>query len=369
MDTKRVLIITTGGTIAGQVAIGERDEGLPYSSEGLLEVLQPTIAYLKRKGNTSIEVGTNALCELDSSEIHPAHWIKLVSLIKSHYDDYDSFIITHGTNTLGYTSAALAFAIANPDKPVILTGSQIPAGLPSSDAMSNLNNALRLAVLNRNRNPIIGVVVVFGTQIITGTRATKFSEFDYDSFISFKSESLGRIGRIFDINERSLENHLSYLSTNLYPEAKRAKDLIIESDFDMRIASLTEFPGMSPDVFKSLVELSEIRGFILRAFGGGDPSSSFRPAFEYLKSREIPIIVSTQVSNGTSNLRINEPGMYLLENKLAIPSYDMSIESQTTKLAWLLAKKNSGQLTYDQICSEMVRDYRGEINVIHNLDY
>ncbi|KPA19469.1 asparaginase, partial [Candidatus Magnetomorum sp. HK-1] len=105
----------------------------------------------------------------------------------------------------------------------------------------------------------------------------------------------------------------------------------------------------------------------LRAFGAGDVSTNLHPAFEYLKDNEIPIIVTTQAPNGNSNFQVNEPGQKLREKELAIPAYDMSIESQTTKLAWLLAQKRDDNLTYADINREMIHDIRGEINVLKEL--
>jgi L-asparaginase len=366
--THKLLLITTGGTIAGQAAAAKQDEDMVRTADEFLNLVGPTVSHLNRKHELEISIDTYPLCDEDSSNILPKHWVELAATIKKKYDDYDSFVITHGTNTLGYTCAALSFALVNPDKPIILTGSQVSAGLPGSDALSNLENALRIAVWKRAKHPFKGVLAVFGSHIITGTRVKKDTEFDYDAFKSFSTGSIGRIGRIININDGNLERHLKYLSTSMYPEARRAKDLRCENDFDLRIASLTEFPGMSSDVFKSLVENSDVRGFILRAFGAGDPCQSHRAAFEYLKSKQIPIVVTTQAPNGNSNMEVNDPGKQLKDAGLAIPSYDMSIESQTTKLAWLLAKRNRGEVTYQQLCQQMVQDIRGEINVIWEVD-
>jgi L-asparaginase len=369
-DTHKLLLISTGGTIAGQVAADKKDDQEIRTSDEFSEMIKPTLSSLKNKWDVDVEIEHHPLTynseiiEVDSSDILPEYWMEMVKVIKKNYGDYHSFIITHGTNTLAYTCAALSFAIVNPNKPIILTGSQVPAGMPGSDALTNLNNALRVAVWPREENKIRGVLAVFGSHIITGTRVKKDTEFDYDAFKSFSIGSVGRIGRIININETNLKKHLSYLHTGLYPEAKEAKDFRCENDFDMRIASLTEFPGMSSDIFKSLVENNDIKGFILRAFGAGDPCTKHRSAFEFLKSKQIPIVITTQAPNGNSNFQVNEPGQYLKENDLAIPAYDMSIESQTVKLAWLLAKKNKGELNYSQICKEMVHDIRGEINVM-----
>ena len=121
---------------------------------------------------------------------------------------------------------------------------------------------------------------------------------------------------------------------------------------------------MDQRLFSTLVEHNDIRGFILRAFGAGDPSASLRPAFEFLKSREIPIVVTTQAPNGNSNCQVNEPGRWLRKNQMAIAAHDMSIESQTAKLGWLLAKKMKGEMTYQTLCKEMVNNMRGEIRVM-----
>ncbi|MGA3028273.1 MAG: hypothetical protein ABSF98_26295 [Bryobacteraceae bacterium] len=131
----------------------------------------------------------------------------------------------------------------------------------------------------------------------------------------------------------------------------------------MRIASITEFPGMSPHFIVNIVRQNDIRGVILRSFGAGDPCTAHLSAFECLKAKQIPLVVTTQVPNGISNFQVNEPGRVLRDKLLAIPAFDMSIESQTAKLAWLLAKKARGELDYAQLCSEMVHDLRGEIDV------
>lgn len=366
-DTHRIFLITTGGTIGGQVANDQQDEQMIRTADQFSALLGPTLGYLTRKHSLDIQLDSVALCDVDSSNILPQHWIELAALIKEKYDDYDSFIITHGTNTLGYTCAALSFSLANPNKPIILTGSQASAGLPGSDGLTNLENAMRLAVWKREQHPIKGVMAVFGSHIITGTRVKKDTEFDYDAFKTFGAGSLGRIGRFININESNLQKHLSYLSTPLYPEARKGAELRCENDFDMRIASLTEFPGMSSELFASLVENNDVRGFILRAFGAGDPCTTHRSAFEYLKGKQIPLVVTTQAPNGNSNFQVNDPGKMLRDERLAIPAYDMSIESQTAKLAWLLAKKNKGLINYHQISEEMVHDLRGEINVVWEL--
>jgi L-asparaginase len=361
----RLLIITTGGTIAGQVASDKIDDGLKRTAQDLEGLLGETIGYQNLRNQLDIDLKVDSsIPGVDSSNILPDHWKQIALMIKDKYDDYESFVITHGTNTLGYTCAALSFALANPNKPIILTGSQVPAGLPGSDALLNLENAIRVATWKREGTQIKGVLGVFGSHIITGTRVKKDTEFDYDAFKSFNTGSVGRIGRIINLNETNLAKHNSYLTTSLGPAARTQADLRCEPEFDMRIASLTEFPGMSPGLFKTLVEKNDIKAFILRAFGAGDPSERHLEAFRFLKNEKIPIVVTTQAPNGNSNFQVNEPGLILRKEKLAIPAYDMGIEAQTTKLAWLLYKKMRGDLSYSDLSVEMIRDIHGEINVM-----
>ena len=366
---KKILLLTTGGTIAGNVASDKRapeEAQTSRKAKDFSELIKPTKIFLNERWNLDINITPQEVCDVDSSDIVPVHWKALVDEVVEKYDDYDAFVITHGTNTLGYTCAAMSFAIANLNKPVVLTGSQVPAGHPGSDALLNLNNAIRVAAWPHEPT-IKGVVAVFGSHVMTGTRVKKSTEFDYDAFQSFSTASIGRIGRIINIFPDNLKKHLSYLETNLYNRALSKSELIVENDFDLRIASLTEFPGMSPDWIVKLVDSCDIRGVVFRAFGAGDVSTHLRPALEYLKAQRIPIVVTTQAPNGNSNFQVNAPGQELKEGELAIPAYDMSIEAQTTKLAWLLAKKAKGRMEYSDIGREMVNDIRGEITVLKEL--
>lgn len=366
MIKRKILIITMGGTIEGVVNKTVTEGERILTADDFIEILQDTINSIRDTAGIDLTLELNALCKIDSSDIKPLHWEQLAQTIKDNYDEYDSFLVTHGTNTMGYTAAAISFALANLDKPVIITGSQVPAGMPGSDALTNLENSLRIAVLN-DRDvdwKIKGVVAVFGSHIITGTRVKKSTEFDYDAFKSFGSGSIGRIGRIIDIDKKNIEKHNSYLATGRFRPARSKEELICENKFETRIASITEFPGMDVTIFETLREYNEIQGFILRAFGAGDATTDLLPILRDLKNKEIPVVITTQAPNGNSNFQVNEPGQKIAEENLAIPAYDMSIEAQTTKLAWLLAKKKAKKMTYEQLCEEMKNDIRGEVNVI-----
>lgn len=361
----KVMVITTGGTIAQQHDEFDRTVQQETSSP-FKDCIEDIVKRLNEVGAKKQEthfVDTVLIEELlnkDSSNIVSEDWVVLVNKIVAEYDNYKAFVITHGTNTLGYTSAALSFALGRLGKPVVLTGSQVSFGEPGSDAQMNLENAIRIATYNKV--DLWGVMVVFGSKIINGTRVKKTTEYDYDAFKAFGAGKLiGTIGNSVRIDEAELNVHKS----NWKNPAKSRDELEIANRFDMHIASFTEFPGMRSDIFKVLVEgEAKIKGFILRATGAGDPNvaevgsiyDNLRDGFEYLRRKKIPIIVTTQAPDGIASMDINTPGKEA--RKLgAIPARDMSMESMTVKMAWLLGLG----LPYDEIRRRMGEALRGEI--------
>jgi len=358
---KRILVIFTGWTVAGNVAKSDVSQEVKSDPNSFMNILNWSIDIVKQNRNIEILPSIVELFNVDSSNIQPENWTKLVQTIEESYDEYDAFIILHGTNTMWYTASALSFALENINKPVIITGAQVPLGYLGSDATTNLVNALRLAVWWYH--DVKWVMAVFGSKIITGTRVKKGTDFDYDPFKSFQTGNLWQIGRFMRINEEAMRKHVSYLS-KFKPLAIQSRVLSVKKEFNTKaIASLTEFPWMNADVFKTLVEQHGVKAFIFRAFGAGDPSDHLYPVFEYLKENQIPIVVTTQAPGGVASFQVNESGQYLRENDLAIPAHDMSIESMTVKLSWLLAQ----EIPYEQIKLKMLQDYHGEIVVENEL--
>lgn len=359
--TKRVLFILTGGTIAGNVAKSAVSEHVESSEENFESVISQSIKLIKNNWNIEVEPKIESICNLDSSDIKPEQWSAIAQKIKDTYDDFDAFVVLHGTNTMGYTAAALTFSLENINKPVILTGAQVPLGYLGTDASTNIVNAIRVAVWGYQ--PVKGVMAVFGSKIISGTRVKKGTDFDYDPFKSFITGGLGEIGRFIRINDAALNQYTSYLSKEK-PLAIQSRVLSVSNVFDTaHLAVITEFPGMSVDIFKNLVEHNGIKAFILRAFGAGDPSSHLLPAFNYLKENRIPILVTTQAPSGIASFQVNASGKLLKDQDLAMPSFDMSMESMVTKLSWLLGQNKS----YEEIKFLMGKDLHGEINIENEL--
>jgi L-asparaginase len=361
----KILLITTGGTIAQT----HDEDGTAVSSEdnGFQATCDDIKISLKKNPEETYEIEEIVplpIMNKDSSNIVPDDWVSMIRAVEENYDSYDAFVITHGTNTLGYTCSALSFALGNLGKPVVLTGSQVSFGYPSSDAMMNLESAFRIAAYKQAK--IVGVMAVFGSNIITGTRVKKTTEFDFDAFKVFgTAKSIGRIGNSIRIDNTALEWHLGFQKVR----AKCRKELDIKNRFVPNIVSLTEFPGLNAAVFKALVENEKTaaKGFVLRATGAGDPNiaekganfKDLREGFEYLRDTEIPIVVTTQAPDGVASMHINGPGKLALDLN-AIPAWDMSMESMTVKLAWLLGQ----EMSYNQIRNQMAISLKGEINIL-----
>lgn len=351
----KVLIISTGGTIShepdanGILASNETS----YSGEDFVQILR----------NKAVKFGFGDIRERtilnkDSGNMSMDDWRKIVETIAEEYDNYDAFIITHGTETMGYTTAAVSFAFENLGKPVCFTGSQAAFRAPGSDSIMNLENCLRVI---SSRRDLIGVFLVFGTQIVSGTRVKKQTEFDYDAFKSSRRfRALGVLGSSIIYNESEIAGHLAVIKN----PAKTSKNLVVKNQFSDAIVVLSEFPGLKNEYIIDLVERCGVRGIILRSYGSGVPNVgaeaaefyNLRQAFKFLQEKKIPLVITSQAPAGVACMSIYETSIQA--KKLgAIPGKDISIEAAVAKLAWLLG----GNKTYEQIHVLMQENLRGEI--------
>ncbi len=358
---KNILILFTGGTIAGNVAVTDANRGMKSSSQSFVGIVEDAANIIKKTWGTELNYQIKELYNIDSSNVLPEHWVQITDAIQQEYDNFDAFLIMHGTNTMGYTASALSFALDNISKPVVLTGAQVPLGYLGSDATMNVVNALRVCVWNYAQ--VMGVLAVFGSRVITGSRVKKGTDYDYDPFKSFQTGSLGEIGRYIRLDETALIKHNSYLSVR-NSLATSSKNLVNINQFETdKILSITEHPGMSIDFLNKLIDEDKLKGMILRSFGAGDPNKNLFPFFEQLKEKNIPIVVTTQAPSGISNFQVNETGQYLADHDLAIPAHDMSMESMISKLSWLIGQGK----TYEEIKTLMLEDMHGEIHIAPEL--
>jgi L-asparaginase len=312
------------------------------------------------------------LFDVDSTEVGPAHWGKVVNCILDNYDDFDGFIVTHGTNTLAYTASALTFGLPRIGKPVVMTGANLPLGLPFSDATVNASNALLLVhkMIAEGRG---GVVVVFASRVMPGPRTKKANGTELEAFTTFNAPNIGQMRPKKTV---IIDGEFNRYVADRNPESpwyqrgfvKDAAELRKEShaDFGAIISSHTFHPGDDPASYLAVMDMLEakrrdtgLRGaLIVRAVGDGDVSHLIQnQVFVRAKQLQIPIVVTTQEPGGTSSFTGNKQSEGAEDKFAVIPAWDMSIETMVVKLRYLLAR----ELPYADIHGEFVKSYHGEI--------
>lgn len=287
------------------------------------------------------EVSLLRLKSIDSADIHPQDWLDISRAIVDNYDKYDGFVITHGTDTMAYTAAALSFFLQELDKPVVLTGSQIAIGVVGSDGKRNLVNAFRVATTD-----IAEVVVVFGSKIIRGVRARKISAFSLEAFDSINENPLGEIGLSVRIS-RSRANR------------KAGRRLLYTPSLENNVALITIYPGFSQKLLENIIETH--KGIIILGYGTGNiPSNAQDNLLNTIKKASEngkPVVIGTQCILGSTNLGLYKIGKNVLEAG-GIPSVDMTPEAAFVKLMWVLGQT----LDLKRIYSMMLKSYAGEIS-------
>ena len=306
---KNVLMIATGGTIASK----NEGEGLTpaLTSEELLACV-PEIADI-------CQVTTVQPFNLDSTNLRPAHWLKIAKIIEERYDDFDGFVITHGTDTMAYTAAALSYLIQNSPKPVVLTGSQKSAYLRDTDARQNLYDAFAFCA----DNAASGVHIVFDGNVILGTRAKKTRTHSYNAFASvdFPNIAIMRDGKPFYyIKSEKGEPHF-YNKLN-------------DSIFVLKM-----IPGLKADIFDYLD--TSCQALVIESFGsGGLPDYGngefFKRLKQFLASGKTAVL-TTQVEREGSALDKYEVGRKLLKCGRVLEAHCMTLEATVAKLMWLLS--------------------------------
>jgi L-asparaginase len=309
---KNMLFIATGGTIASK-----------KTEDGLVPQITPEelLAYVPEIKNFC-NVDAMQPINIDSTNIQPEYWGLMAEIIEKNYDKYDGFVISHGTDTMSYTSAALSYLIQNSSKPVIITGAQKPIDASITDAKKNLLDSFRFAA----EKDVAGVYLVFDGKAIVGTRARKIKSKSYSAFesINFPVAAIIDDNRItkYIRNEKSSETVKFF--RNIYP-----------SIFLLKLA-----PGMEPDVLDYIG--GKYEGVVIESYGtGGLPFQDKRNFMEKLGAlteKGKIIVIATQVMLEGSDMDIYEVGSRALKKYNVLQAYDMTVEAAITKLMWIMAQ-------------------------------
>ncbi|MBR5475796.1 MAG: type I asparaginase [Bacteroidaceae bacterium] len=336
-----ILLIYTGGTI-GMMSNAETGALENFNFEHLLR-------YVPEIKQFNLNISSQTFNPpIDSSDMHPEHWANLVEIIHSNYNSYDGFVILHGTDTMAFTASALSFMLEGLNKPVILTGSQLPIGVLRTDGKENLLTAIEIAAAkNADGTPIVPEVCIFFNQkLMRGNRCTKISAESFDAFSSNNYPVLAKAG---------LEIQYDYKQIRPY---NPAVTLVPHYTLDSDIIIFSLFPGIKPDIIKNVLTNDSLKGIIFRTFGSGNaPQDEWLVEALTESTRQEKIIVNiTQCSTGSVKMHLYETGLQLLESGI-ISGADLTVEAALTKLMFLLGKG----LTHDEIRSEMRRNICGEL--------
>lgn len=306
---KKVLMLGTGGTIASEETSSGLMPGL--TSEQLVQNV-PEISRL-------CQVTCRQLFSIDSTNITSEHWLTIAKAIRDSYDQFDGFVISHGTDTMAYTAAALSYLIQYSPKPIVLTGAQKPILFENTDSKTNLTDAFRVAV-----SDLCGVMIVFNGRVILGTRARKTRTTSMQAFSSINYPLLA-----------VLQNGclMEYIRPQSLPEP------VFYDHLDPHVGLLKMIPGTDCGMLSYLLEHND--AVIVESFGvGGLPSYQGSGFFDVLR-RAIDagktIVMTTQVQNEGSNLAVYDVGFHLKNDLHLLEAYDMTTEAVLAKLMWILA--------------------------------
>ena len=320
--TNKVLLIYTGGTIG--MGCNPRTGSLEPLDFNHLVSQMPELESLK----IAVDV-FQFDPPIDSSDMTPALWAKLVRIIVEKYDFYDGFVILHSTDTMAYTASALSFMLENLTKPVILTGSQLPIGQLRTDGKENLITSIELAAMRQtDSTPYVPeVCIYFSGRLLRGNRSTKINADGFHAFETFNYPHLCDAGVNFDFHD----HHIITPDYSL--------PILPHYEVDTNVIVFSLFPGLEENIVRHLLDAPELRGIVMRSFGSGNAPQSkwLNNLLLNASDRGVIVVNISQCISGFVKMSRYDTGCQLRDAGV-ISGYDSTVEAAVTKLMLLLAK-------------------------------
>lgn len=277
------------------------------------------------------------MTDIGSSEITPEHWTEIAETIKRLYNEFEGFVVVHGTNTMSYTAAALSFALQGLSKPVVVTGALMPINDIAGDGHMNLIFAIRAAQMD-----IAEVCIVMGPRVLRACRAQKVDQSILQTFDSPKFPPLADFS----------------IEVDLHPwrTVRRKRTLVVKSAFDPNVCIVTLHPGM-PQAILDSISNAKPHGIVLRTYGPGMLPESMFPWLQRLSDEKIPVVINSQTLRGSTDLHRFRKQLILEELGL-ISGKNMTFEAAVVKLMWALEQTDSPRRLRDL----MEKDLVGELD-------
>jgi L-asparaginase len=335
-----VLLIYTGGTIG--MKEDSRGALTPFDFDGLME-------FVPELGKFTCSIDHYSFSPLiDSSDVEPSLWVRLAEIIRDRYDDYDGFVILHGTDTMAYSASALSFMLDNLSKPVIFTGSQLPVGRPRTDGKENLISSVEIAVAkNPDGSAVVPeVCIFFNSQLLRGNRSTKADATSFNAFRSPNYPPLATAGIDIRYNRKMIA-------------PVTGKPLTIHTDLDTRVSILKVHPGITPQVVRNILLGPETRAVIIETYGSGNAISKdwFIQIVREASAMGKILLNVTQCLAGTVNMDIYATGSALRDAGV-VSGGDMTTEAALAKLFFLMGSTKDNA----QVKSLLDKNIRGGIS-------
>lgn len=337
-----ILLIYTGGTI-GMKEDPEDQTLKPFNFSQILDEV-PEL------GKFAFKVDAYTFSPLiDSSDVEPGFWVDLARLIHSRYDDYDGFVILHGTDTMAFSASALSFMLDGLTKPVIFTGSQLPIGRPRTDGKENLVAAVEIASAKDSDGHAMvpEVCICFDSLLFRGNRSTKADAENFNAFRSPNIAPLAEAGISIRYDRRLIR----------YPEDWEAR-LTVNTSLDTRVSILKIHPGITPQVVRNILLGAETRAVIIETYGSGNAISRdwFIDIVRQANAKNKILLNVTQCLAGRVNMDLYATGKKLKEAGV-VTGYDITTESALAKLFVLMGKSDDN--AWVKAC--LAEDLKGEI--------